>query len=234
MPSKFNKVKLLFNDYDTIDAYAEETKGGVTYWFTKSSGQRIADSIRYSASESILRYDAKKDAFIEILPDVTDVGVFAGKDCQTVDGAKHLYPIGDDYWIWDEVDDGFKLPKATKHTGDSKFRIPANSGLKATPSGSWEKVTPQGIYILIIYQEYNKRFSFLIKDEQSFGDRSDKDYATLSEAYSAALDYIEMRYGYAKPKAKPKPSAKKPAAKALAKKPIAKKASKPKTTARRK
>ena len=51
-----------------------------------------------------VRYDADHDAYVITYPDDPErpADIYAGKDLETVDGRRHVYPIGAGDWIWSE------------------------------------------------------------------------------------------------------------------------------------
>lgn len=69
-------------------------------WFTKEEGLKIADNLY-----GYLTFDEAKDSFVMVNQDTTDseYDYYVGDDIETVDGTKHLYPIGNKSWIWDVV-----------------------------------------------------------------------------------------------------------------------------------
>jgi hypothetical protein len=85
------------------DGYDEEYSwnGWACPWFTKEAGEQIASDLG-----GLMKFDADKDAFVFNSPqDEAETDYFVGEDIETVDGTKHLYPIGNKGWIWDTVDE---------------------------------------------------------------------------------------------------------------------------------
>ena len=93
-------------DVNQYDGYDEEYSwnGWACPWFTKEVGEQIASDLG-----GLMKFDANKDTFVYTYPyeDGSDVEVdyFVGADIETVDGTKHLYPIGNKSWIWDTVEE---------------------------------------------------------------------------------------------------------------------------------
>ena len=70
-------------------------------WFTKE----VADVIMSDLNKDGIRtmYDVTKDTYIIDDQYNDTVDTYKGCDVETLNGIKHLYPIGAGCWIWDEA-----------------------------------------------------------------------------------------------------------------------------------
>ena len=70
-------------------------------WFTKE----VADTIMSDLNQDGIRtvYDITKDTYIIDDQYNDTVDTYEGRDVETFNGIKHLYPIGAWCWIWDEA-----------------------------------------------------------------------------------------------------------------------------------
>ena len=74
-------------------------------WFTKEESLKIAGWLN-SYIVDTLTFDETKDAFKYVPQDDSgDIDYYIGADINTEDGVKHLYPIGNKSWTWDNVSD---------------------------------------------------------------------------------------------------------------------------------
>lgn len=69
-------------------------------WFTKEVAEEIMriNNAYYTFGEWQMRYDAEQDAFVREYED-EEPDIFQGKDIN----GKHLYPIGNMCWVWDDL-----------------------------------------------------------------------------------------------------------------------------------
>lgn len=117
------KFKVSVDGIPTFDGYDLHTtwNGWVCPAFEKLEADKIMKFINDKMPEDYeIEYDANKDAFIETIheydadvsskePDANKV-FYLGKDHQTEDGVKHLYPIGAWEWTWyEDIDDSDEL-----------------------------------------------------------------------------------------------------------------------------
>lgn len=94
------KDKFVIEDGEVFEGYNEEYSwnGWECPWFTKEVGEQIANYYK-----GYMSFDSEKDAFVFNSPqDEAETDYFVGEDIETVDGTKHLYPIGNKSWIWDK------------------------------------------------------------------------------------------------------------------------------------
>ena len=104
------KDKFVIEDGEVFEGYNEEYSwnGWECPWFTKEVGEQIANYYK-----GYMSFDSEKDAFVFNSPqDEAETDYFVGEDIETVDGTKHLYPIGNKSWIWDKYQSNEDLEEA--------------------------------------------------------------------------------------------------------------------------
>lgn len=70
-------------------------------WFTKEVVEEMMRDFIKEGGEA--KYNSETDSYIFLGECWDEPDVFDGKDVETGNGVKHLYPIGAWCWIWDEV-----------------------------------------------------------------------------------------------------------------------------------
>ena len=104
------------DDIHPFEGYDEEYywNGWECPWFTKEVGDAIVNYYK-----DTMYFDEKEDAFVFTAPygniDEEDPDYFAGQDIETVDGVKHLYPIGNGSWTWDKYHEDEDLEEDYTH-----------------------------------------------------------------------------------------------------------------------
>lgn len=101
------------DDTHPFEGYDEEYdwNGWECPWFTKEVGDTIVDYYK-----DYMHFNAEKDAFAYVSPDDDgEIEYFVGQDIETVDGIKHLYPIGNKSWIWDKYSESEDLEEDYTH-----------------------------------------------------------------------------------------------------------------------
>lgn len=76
--------------------------------FTRQTAEELVENFNAkerSAEEGVLSFEDDRDAVICKYPDLPgrEPEVFPGHDAETVDGERHLYPVGAGAWVWETV-----------------------------------------------------------------------------------------------------------------------------------
>lgn len=101
------QATFVIDDGPRYIGYDEEYSwnGWACPWFTKEESLKIAEWLN-SYIVDTLTFDETKDAFKYVPQDDSgDIDYYIGADISTEDGVKHLYPIGNKSWTWDNVSD---------------------------------------------------------------------------------------------------------------------------------
>lgn len=99
------QATFVIDDGPRYIGYDEEYSwnGWACPWFTKEESLKIAEWLN-SYIVDTLTFDETKDAFKYVPQDDSgDIDYYIGADINTEDGVKHLYPIGNKSWTWDNV-----------------------------------------------------------------------------------------------------------------------------------
>ena len=97
--------KVVFTIDGNTDAYVGYTKGGIwNGWacpfFTMDEALRIMNTYN-KYNDNHIYYDETTDSF-RIDEEGCASEIYKGKDYSTAEGIKHLYPIGNCCWIWNQ------------------------------------------------------------------------------------------------------------------------------------
>lgn len=117
--AKLNKATITIGDRKCIyEGYVEDRdwNGWACPYFSYEESVHIMNDLNKIQS-NVMYYDANTDSFC--IPQEFNE-IYKGVDIETSDGIKHLYPIGNSYWIW-ELNENEKMKFVIYKVGDKYY-----------------------------------------------------------------------------------------------------------------
>lgn len=163
----------VIEDGQPFEGYDEEYywNGWECPWFTKEVGDTIIDYYK-----DYMHFNAEKDAFAYVSPnDDGEIEYFVGQDIETVDGVKHLYPIGNKSWIWDKYTENEDLEEELSE--DDNF-------------------TYKGLSFTLWYLDGNDEFAIVCDDIEEDYDNTPAaiGFISMDAPESAVMETIKKNY----------------------------------------